>query len=116
MTVFVKTLIEAAAAFGYMLTMFGVMAICERRDRLKRRARFRALRRKHIQAQYEDACQSKLARQIWALEDMTAQREREYAEAKTKQRITINGIGAVKLSEVLTACRQPEENIFGGTK
>lgn len=108
MNIFAKTLIEAAAALAYMSAGFGVMAICERRDRLKRRARFRALRRKHRQARYEDECQSKLARRIWALEDINAEIENEYAAARTKQAITIKGYGAAKLSEVLTACAGKE--------
>lgn len=108
MSVFATAIIEALAAFAYMFAAFGAMAICERRDRLKRRSRFRALRRKHRQAQHEDEYQSKLARRIWELEDINEEIQSEYASARTKQEITIKGYGAAKLSEVLTACAGKE--------
>ena len=94
-----KLLIEAAAALVYMLVAVGAIAVCEHRDRLKRRARLRALRRKHMLERYEDECQSRMARRIWELEDINA----ELSSSKASQKITIKGYGAAKLSEVLAA-------------
>lgn len=90
MKFFLDALLEAVATLAFMAVPFIIGAVIDKQQRLKRRAKVKQIRRKHILAEHEDKCQYNMARRIWELEKI-----------KSNQTITVKGYGAVKIAEMM---------------